>query len=183
AAQADAEAPTRGTRVLSLEELEAAPHGVPPAVPDCRTLCYMFTGGTQRTKIVEVTHAMLLHENRAYGGLWRPRAHPAVVLGHTSVYWGASALGQLSIALAFAGTVVWAEVTEVDDLRRCISEEGVTVLGVVPDHLDLLAPQVPATDLPSVEVVFTWGERLPRRLAERWRGHPRAVVRELLSAP
>lgn len=31
---------------------------------------------------------------------------------HTSVYWGASALGQLSIALALAGTAILCEVQE-----------------------------------------------------------------------
>ena len=58
---------------------------------------------------------------------------------------------------------------------------GDSALGVVPDHLDLLAPESPSQELPSVEAVFTWGERLPVRVAERWRGH-RAVLRELLIA-
>eukprot|EP00929_Paragymnodinium_shiwhaense_P029956 TRINITY_DN17063_c0_g1_i1.p1 TRINITY_DN17063_c0_g1~~TRINITY_DN17063_c0_g1_i1.p1 ORF type:complete len:1678 (+),score=343.86 TRINITY_DN17063_c0_g1_i1:108-5141(+) len=144
-------------------------------------LCFMFTGGTHRTKIVKVTHAMFLHERAAYWKVWRPSSRrPAVVMAHTSVYWGASALGQWSIALAYGGIVVWTEATEAMQLRRCVVEENVSVLGVVPDHLDLLAPEAPLKDLPAIEVVFTWGERLPRRLAERWRGHPTAVLRELL---
>jgi len=147
-------------------------------------LCFLFTGGTFRTKVVEATHAMFLHERRAYCELWRPSpgGPRAIVLAHTSVYWGASALGQLSIALAFGGTAVWAEdgADTASTLHRLVAEEGVTVLGVVPDHLDLLAPEDPAHELPAVEVVFTWGERLPRRVADRWRRHPRAVLRELL---
>eukprot|EP00928_Gymnodinium_smaydae_P021165 TRINITY_DN18239_c0_g5_i1.p1 TRINITY_DN18239_c0_g5~~TRINITY_DN18239_c0_g5_i1.p1 ORF type:complete len:1675 (-),score=293.08 TRINITY_DN18239_c0_g5_i1:142-5031(-) len=148
---------------------------------DASPFCYMFTGGTQRTKVVEVTHAMLLHERVAYTELWQPRSR-VVVLAHTSVYWGASALGQLSIALAFGGTIVWTDATEIADLRRCIEDEGVTVLGLVPDHLDLLAPQAPALELPFIEAVFTWGERLPHRVADRWRNHPRATLYELLIA-
>jgi len=145
-------------------------------------LCLMFTGGTSRTKIVQVTHAMVLHERVAYADLWQPSGQPAVVLAHTSVFWGASALGQLSIALAYSGTVVWTEASDATELRRCIAEERVNVLGVVPDHLDLLAPESPSCELPNIDVVFTWGERLPRRTADRWRDHPRAVLRELLIA-
>jgi acyl-coenzyme A synthetase/AMP-(fatty) acid ligase len=148
--------------------------------PPCSILCYLFTGGTQRTKVVQVSHAMVLHEHKAYRDLWSAKRSRTVVLAHTSVYWGASALGQLSIALAFSGTVVWTEAVDVADLHRCIKEEGVTVLGVVPDHLDLLAPEAPEHELPSVEIVFTWGERLPRRVTDRWRSHSRAILRELL---
>lgn len=129
---------------------------------------------------MQVSHAMVLHEHKAYRDLWSAKRSRTVVLAHTSVYWGASALGQLSIALAFSGTVVWTEAVDVADLHRCIKEEGVTVLGVVPDHLDLLAPEAPEHELPSVEIVFTWGERLPRRVADRWRSHSRAILRELL---
>lgn len=191
AASQGAGSPTGDALAMSVEEVAATGDSPVPAAetrsngdaaPACSTLCFMFTGGTQRTKAVEATHAMVLHERQAYKELWRPHHNPPVVLAHTSVYWGASALGQLSIALAFGGCVVWTEASEVADLRRCIDEELVTVLGVVPDHLDLLAPSDAATELPSVEVVFTWGERLPRRLAERWRAHPRAVLRELLIA-
>jgi len=144
--------------------------------------CFMFTGGTQRSKVVEVTHRMICFERLAYRDLWKPTTIPAVVLAHTSVYWAASALGQLSIALAYRGTTVWTDAQEANDLRRCCSETGVTVLGIVPDHLDLLAPKSPAQDLPAVEAVFTWGERLHPRIADRWRGHPRACLRELLIA-
>eukprot|EP00928_Gymnodinium_smaydae_P015765 TRINITY_DN15841_c0_g1_i2.p1 TRINITY_DN15841_c0_g1~~TRINITY_DN15841_c0_g1_i2.p1 ORF type:complete len:1655 (+),score=203.56 TRINITY_DN15841_c0_g1_i2:23-4987(+) len=147
------------------------------------TLCFMFTGGSHRTKIVEATHQMVLHERVAYNELWRPRpSATAIVLAHTSVYWGASALGQLSIALAYGGTLVCTEAQDASDLRQCIAEERVSVLGVVPDHLDLLAPTAPAVELPSVEVVFTWGERLPQRVFDRWRANPRAKLIELLIA-
>ncbi|CAE8650195.1 unnamed protein product, partial [Polarella glacialis] len=167
---------------LAKEALEPTFSELPPGAAPA-AWCYMFTGGTQRTKVVTVTHAMLAHERAAYSCVWRPRAgRTAVVLAHTSVYWGASALGQLSIALAYGGTVVWTEAAEVSELRRCIAEEAVNVLGVVPDHLDLLAPTLPAEELPGIEVVFTWGERLPLRVADRWRTHPTAVIRELLIA-
>ncbi|CAE7300620.1 OTAnrps [Symbiodinium natans] len=150
-------------------------HHVPPVPSD--GICFIFTGGTVRTKIVEVTHRMFLHEKSSYWELWTPRRRP-VVLAHTSVYWAASALGQLSIALAYGGTAVLTEMTEVAKLQQCIAEEQITVLGVVPEHLDLLARK-PAEDLPNIDLVFTWGERLPPQLAQRWRGHG-AALRELL---
>ncbi|CAE7617612.1 dltA [Symbiodinium sp. CCMP2456] len=140
-------------------------------------VCFIFTGGTVRTKIVEVTHRMFLHEKSSYRELWNPK-QPPVVLAHTSVYWAASALGQLSIALAYGGTAVLTEMTEVAKLQQCIAEEQITVLGVVPEHLDLLARK-PAEDLPNIDLVFTWGERLPPQIAQRWRGHG-AALRELL---
>lgn len=144
-------------------------------------LCVLFTGGTRRTKAVQVTHEMLLHERATYREVWAPSGGPPVVLAHTSVYWGASALGQLSIALAHGGACVWTEVRETPALLDCILQERVTVLGLVPDQLDVLSAE-PTRELPGVECVFTWGERLPRLVAERWRGHPRAALRELLIA-
>jgi len=53
------------------------------------------------------------------------------------------------------------------------------VLGLVPDQLRVLAED-PAIDLPGIRGVFTWGERLPPTVAERWRGYPQAKIRELL---
>ncbi|CAJ1406898.1 unnamed protein product [Effrenium voratum] len=143
---------------------------------DPGVLCYMFTGGTFRTKVVAVTHRMFIHERKSYWEIWAPR-HTAVVLAHTSVYWAASALGQLSIALAYGGTAVLTEIADIAKLQRCVAEEKVNVLGVVPEHLDLLAPR--PQDFPEVEMIFTWGERLPHQLAQRWRGHG-ALLRELL---
>ena len=72
--------------------------------------------------------------------------------------------------MAFGGKVVWTGSVDVLELRRCIEAESVTVLGLVPDHLDLLAHTDPARELPTVEVVFTWRDRLPHRVADRWRG-------------
>jgi len=157
---------------------------VAPGATASTVFCYMFTGGTYRTKVVQLSHSMVVHERSAYHELWRPQtkstAQSVRVLAHTSVYWGASALGQLSISLAYGGTAVWTEATEVAELQRCVREEVITVLGVVPDHLDLLAPQNPDTELPTIECVFTWGERLPIKVAERWRGHRLAQLFELL---
>lgn len=168
-----------GAEALRLEaDTGSVRRGTPPSPSS--VLCLLFTGGTRRTKVVKVTHAMFLHERTVYREVWAPRSTRPIVLAHTSVFWGASALGQLSIALAYGGTAVLSEATEVPDMQRCIAEEGVTVLGVVPNHLDVLAPESPDVEFPEVECVFTWGERLPRRVAERWRGHRRAALRELL---
>jgi len=137
------------TTMLSIGDLEAsrpslADLGAARAsarMPEANVLCVLFTGGSQRTKVVQVTHAMILHERATYSEIYQPKsARTCRVLAHTSVYWGASAIGQLSIALAYGGVAVWSEATEVGDLQRCIREESVTVLGLVPDHLDILAP-------------------------------------------
>jgi len=174
----------RNTVTVSVESL--AQHGSLKSTKgfpeDKAVLCLLVTGGTHQAKLVQVTHAMLLHERTAYHDVWSPQILPPVILGQTSVFWGASALGQLSITLAYGGTIVWTDATDISELHQCIREEKVSVLGVVPDMLNLLTPEAPAARLPHIEVVFTWGERLPRRVAEHWRSHPKAVLRELLIA-
>lgn len=141
-------------------------------------LCFLFTGGTTRERCVAVTHAMVKHENAAYPAMLQ-LAPPVQVLANTSVHWGASALGQLSIALAYTGCAVICEAAEPDELRAAIDAEKPDVLGLVPDQLSLLAEE-PAEELPHIRAIFTWGEALPLSVAERWRGHPRARLRDLL---
>lgn len=171
------------TRVVAVETLGCAGAWDACAGNACDEasppLCFLFTGGTTRGRCVAVTHDMVAHESRRYPECLDLPANVRV-LAHTSVYWGASAIGQLSIALAYGGCAVLSEATEPDDLRKVIAQEAVDVLGIVPDQLRTLSDD-PAVDLPNVRAVFTWGEQLPAALAERWRGHPSgAKVRELL---
>eukprot|EP00929_Paragymnodinium_shiwhaense_P061539 TRINITY_DN30737_c0_g1_i1.p1 TRINITY_DN30737_c0_g1~~TRINITY_DN30737_c0_g1_i1.p1 ORF type:complete len:1678 (+),score=279.29 TRINITY_DN30737_c0_g1_i1:122-5035(+) len=133
-------------------------------------VCFFFTGGTTRGRCVIVTHSMFEHESKRYAECVRFKS-PARVLAQTSVYWGASALGQFSIALAYGGCAVITEACDPEDLRAVIADEAVNVLGVVPDQLKLLS-EVPGKDFPNMQGAFTWGEGLPAAVAERWRDHP-----------
>eukprot|EP00971_Amphidinium_carterae_P276659 5490345-Amphidinium_carterae.2 len=141
-------------------------------------LYFMFTGGTTRGRCVSVTHKMFEHEKKHYpncvGKLHQPR-----VLANTSVYWGASALGQVSIALAFGGCAVFCEAIDEDAIRTVITSESITIAGLVPDQLRVLATR-PELEFPLLEVIFTWGEALPLSVAEPWRRHPRCKLRNLL---
>ena len=93
-------------------------------------LCVLFTGGTQRMKVVRGTHGMLLHERVAY-----PEMVPLVgpqprVLGNASAYWPAATLGQLSVSLAYGACLVVTETGDPIQLRRIIESERVDVLGL-----------------------------------------------------
>ena len=52
-------------------------------------------------------------------------------------------------------------------------------IGLVPDQLKLLAED-PSSELPNIQAVFSWGEKLPINVAQRWSNHPKARLRELL---
>eukprot|EP00927_Polykrikos_kofoidii_P000683 TRINITY_DN10250_c0_g1_i6.p1 TRINITY_DN10250_c0_g1~~TRINITY_DN10250_c0_g1_i6.p1 ORF type:complete len:1616 (+),score=268.28 TRINITY_DN10250_c0_g1_i6:71-4849(+) len=149
-----------------------------PGVP-LPPLCFLFTGGTTRGRCVAVTHDMVRHESLRYTECLRLPSDVRV-LAQTSVYWGASALGQLSIALAYGGCAVMTEANEAEELRAVIDAESVDVLGIVPDQLRMLTED-PHVELPRMRAVFTWGEALRPALAELWRNHPGgARIRELL---
>ncbi|CAK9006648.1 unnamed protein product [Durusdinium trenchii] len=121
---------------------------------------------------------MVEHERSTYSDCLEV-TFPLRIAQHTSVYWGASALGQISIALAFGGCSVLCEVPEIEDFKRVIREEAVNTIGLVPDQLKLLAED-PSSELPNIQAVFSWGEKLPINVAQRWSNHPKARLRELL---
>ena len=132
----------------------------------------------QLTNPQVITHAMVEHERQSYSECLEVK-FALRIAAHTSVYWGASALGQLSIALAFGGCAVLCEVSDTDDFKQTIKDESVNTIGLVPDQLKLLADD-PCLELPDMEVVFIWGEKLPVNVAQRWSNHPKARLRELL---
>jgi len=172
------------TRIIAVEQLSDGAkndslHGAITTDQTPPPLFFLFTGGTTRGRCVAITHDMFRHESARYPECLRlPR--DVRVLGHTSLYWGASALGQLSIAVAYGACVVLTDVVETDDLREVITKESVTVLGIVPNQLRAMSED-PVADLPSIRAIFTWGEALPRAVAECWRDHPAgSCFRELL---
>ena len=150
----------------------------PPGAQLAAPLAFLFTGGSTRARCVAVSHAMVAHESRRYPECV-PLAGRPRVLAQTSVYWGASALGQLSIALAYGGCAVLCEAHEPEELRDAVLGEGVHVIGLSPAQLSTLAER-PAEETPDIQLVFTWGEPLPPAVAEAWRGHPRAQFVDLL---
>ena len=163
------------------QESMAVPMAVPIAVPMAHAFstafCVLFTGGTFRSRCVVVSHAMLEHESARYSECVKIE-FPLRITCHTSVYWGASLLGQISIALAFGGCAVLCEVPLIEDFKAVLQEEQVNAIGLVPDQLKLLAED-PSKELPNIRVVFSWGEKLPMNVARRWATHG-ARLRELL---
>lgn len=177
--EAEGDSAETGLRSVAVESLQGDWDDTDLACDDETVpLCLLFTGGTTRGRCVAVTHAMVSHERDHYREVLNMPA-PVRVLANTSVYWGASALGQVSIALAYGGCAVFCEASEADDIRAVVAAESADVLGLVPDQLRTLADS-PAADLPNLRAIFTWGERLPPAVAERWRSHPQARLRELL---
>mmetsp|Transcript_106721 Transcript_106721/g.311987 ORF Transcript_106721/g.311987 Transcript_106721/m.311987 type:complete len:1437 (-) Transcript_106721:107-4417(-) len=139
------------------------------------TLCYMFTGGsTGSPKCVEITHAMALHETRGYPSL-APLSPADRVLQNTSVFWAASAWGQLDIALAFASTLCISAVAAPS--THALHDASISVLGSSPSVLSQLAPE----ELPCMRCAFSWGEAMPPSVAARWRSAGIRLVELLIS--
>eukprot|EP00928_Gymnodinium_smaydae_P003103 TRINITY_DN11110_c1_g1_i1.p1 TRINITY_DN11110_c1_g1~~TRINITY_DN11110_c1_g1_i1.p1 ORF type:complete len:1371 (-),score=135.90 TRINITY_DN11110_c1_g1_i1:160-3984(-) len=150
---------------------------------DLLMLCY--TGGTSgsRSKCVEVSHDMALHEVTAYADLLRQvapgLAESPAVLQQTPAHWSASCFGQVDIALALRGSVVFlrdcsdAVQAAIDTAQRY----KVQVVGGVPSVLDLLNPG----DVPSLQCVLTWGEALSPGTRARWVRAGRTILDLLIS--
>lgn len=144
-----------------------------------QTLYYNYTGGsTSASKCVCISHEMACYEVQ--------KGYPSIctipsdgrVLQHTSCYWGASCLGQLSYWLAFQCTLVVVEdgQKDVGALKNILNKFGVTVIGVVPSVLDALTPQ----DCRTVATIFTWGEALATSTVETWTRDNSAKIYDLL---
>jgi len=134
-----------------------------PASPD-EILCYCYTGGTTKaSRCAIVTHRMALHEVEAYP-LVVKLSHEDRVLQQHSMYWAASAVGEIDIALAFGCALVFCETWGTDDLAAAIRDNGVTCSGIIPSILASIEPD----DVPSLKCAFTWGEALQPRVARKW---------------
>lgn len=153
-------------QLLNLEALAGAPPS--PDLPDLdgdpELMALMCTGGSQRLKIVQVTHEMMISEQSAYRCLASETTlpeFPRVLQQHRS-FWPAAVLGQLSLAVALQGTSVHCSI-ESDQLRDTVVREQIDVIGLVPDQLSLLLEDLPL----SLRLVISWAERLPPHLARR----------------
>lgn len=78
------------------------------------------------------------------------------VLQQHSMYWGASAYGEVDIALAFGCALVFAEAWDTENLVAEIRRHSVTCSGLVPSVLAAIEHR----DVPTLRCVFTWGEAL-----------------------
>jgi len=134
------------------------------ATSSSATLCYCYTGGTTKaSRSARVTHEMALHEVAAYPQICNLGNSDRILQQH-SMYWAASAYGELDIALAFGCAVVFAEAWGTDGAANAISTHQATCAGLVPSVLAALEP----ADVPSLRLVFTWGEALRPRVAREW---------------
>ena len=141
-------------------------HGYPDAHPEelGETMAYNYTGGTTcASKCVSITHRMAVEEVTTYPTITSVR--PKRVLQNSSLFWPASALGQIDIAIAFKACLILSvgggAISE--DVNTLITENDVDCIGVVPSVLRSLSCEVR-----SLRLVFTWGEALPPKVAHTW---------------
>lgn len=138
-------------------------------------LAYLYTGGTTSgCKCVQVSHGMAMHEIKSYPPLIPKQATREVVLQHSSTYWGATFLGQINIALAIGGCVVFSDNST--DLTSIIESQNITIIGVVPSQLRALLGSCP-----TLRTIFTWGEKLPQAVAKKRISKTTQVVELLVS--
>ena len=98
------------------------------------------------------------------------------VFKHSSLYWGAASWGQINIAVALKGSVVFSDqwnkpasnTVKSIDLANEIKRKKVAVIGVVPTLLGSFEP----SDLEDVQLAFTWGESLRTPVVEKWTSSP-----------
>merc|ERR1719454_2432493 len=98
----------------------------------------MFSGGSTGTpKCIITSHAMALHEVQRYPDVVTLSTKDRV-LQHTSVFWAASAWGQIDIALAFGAALCVSLSPALSARELCAA--GITVLGVSPSQLASIMP-------------------------------------------
>jgi acyl-coenzyme A synthetase/AMP-(fatty) acid ligase len=131
-------------------------------------LGYHFTGGsTAASKCVEISHGMAVHEILNYPKILPKYCKPPEsVLQNSSVYWSASAFGQINIAIAFQACLVisYQGGASADEVSNLVQKYKIECIGVVPSVLRALDPDACS----SLTTVFTWGESLPRSVAAEW---------------
>lgn len=162
-----------GRNVIVFERLWMEARGSGRVLPDplslsagveSATLCLCYTGGTTRaSRCAKVTHGMALHEIATYSRVVQLNPSDKVLQQH-SVYWAASCYGEIDVALAFGCTLIFCETWDVASLAATVSAHGASCAGLVPSVLAALEP----SDVPSLRVVFTWGEALQARVARAW---------------
>lgn len=161
-------------RTVTFEELwkEAATATVPTKWNRSEpVLCYAYTGGTtEASRCVQITHEMACHEVKVYPYVASLGRSDMIMQQH-SVYWAASAYGEIDIALAYGCALVFCEAWDIEGVVVAIKEHRVTCAGLVPSILAALRHE----DLPSLRLVLTWGEALQVRTAREWAKHVHLV--------
>ncbi|CAK0896521.1 unnamed protein product [Prorocentrum cordatum] len=161
--------PTHAGATVHFRELWAAAHAESHPAPQVTAtadaiLCYNYTGGTTRaSRCSRITHRMALHEVTHYPRVGELTPRDRVLQQH-SLYWGASAFGEIDIALAFGCALVFCEAWGTDDVVSVIKKHSATCAGLVPSML----AAIEHADVPTLKLVFTWGEALQPVVAREW---------------
>eukprot|EP00931_Biecheleriopsis_adriatica_P062238 TRINITY_DN37486_c0_g1_i1.p1 TRINITY_DN37486_c0_g1~~TRINITY_DN37486_c0_g1_i1.p1 ORF type:complete len:1502 (-),score=300.09 TRINITY_DN37486_c0_g1_i1:46-4551(-) len=128
---------------------------------------FQYTGGTTKaSRCAIITHSMHASELATYPKITK-LGRSDVVMQNKSLFWAASAIGEIDIALAFGSALLFCEAWDASAVATVFQRHGVTCAGIVPSILDDLQP----ADVPLLKVVFTWGEALKPRVARRWAKH------------
>eukprot|EP00929_Paragymnodinium_shiwhaense_P070281 TRINITY_DN35597_c0_g1_i1.p1 TRINITY_DN35597_c0_g1~~TRINITY_DN35597_c0_g1_i1.p1 ORF type:complete len:1591 (-),score=345.61 TRINITY_DN35597_c0_g1_i1:266-5038(-) len=133
-------------------------------------LYLIYTGGTtSASKCVAITHEMALHELPTYLE-FAPLRCTDRVLHQSSVFWGATSFGIFNVAWACGACLVFSEAgSGPAEVAAVVQRAGITVAGLVPSVLEALEP----IKIPSLRLIFTWGEALAPHTAIRWAQHAR----------
>ena len=110
---------------------------------------------------------MAIHELNAYPQIAHLDRQDRVLQQH-SLYWGASAYGEIDIALAFGCALVFCEAWDTESVAVAIQRHNVSCAGLVPSVLAALEP----SDVPCLKLIFTWGEALQGHVAMEWARFP-----------
>ena len=98
-----------------------------PAARAGDELCFCYTGGTTAaSRCARVTHRMALHEVDAYPRIVDMGPADRVMQQH-SLYWGASAYGEVDIALAFGCALVFCEAWDPEGVMAAVRQHQVTL--------------------------------------------------------
>jgi fatty-acyl-CoA synthase len=145
----------------------AEPSGLPDVDPESLAQIQFTSGTTGRAKGVLITHSGMVTTGRAFadrlgplaGRVWMnpmPLFHTAGnVLGVVGALWARAEHGVLPFAPA--------------PVLRALTDRRATLLSAAPTLLDLLAthPDLPATDLSALQVLFTGGMTVTPTFVDR----------------
>jgi acyl-CoA synthetase (AMP-forming)/AMP-acid ligase II len=151
---------------------------------DSRIALQLLSGGsTGNPKLYSISRKMVLSELGNYPlTVSNVKAKPFRVLQQSPAVWPASMFGQINIALAFGGTIVFEQSKDSKMIARTIRELDIQIVGGAPSQLVSVVDNLgPESKNPLI--MYTWGEALKTNMRSHLLASvPEANVIELLVA-